>query len=473
MSDVKVAGLFRPLAIAFLTITVMSFSPGNDAAVAADLSTAIVDVAKNAIPAIVHIEVTERQEVSNPMLPFENDPLFRRFFGIPNMPRKFKQEVKGLGGGMIMDAQGHILTNYHVAGGATKIEVVLSSGQRYPAKLVGGDAKTDLAVVKIEAKEHLSSVKFGDSDKMEVGQWVVAIGAPRGLDQTVTQGIISAKHRRGITDPSGYEDFLQTDAAINPGNSGGPLLNLQGEVIGVNSVIASSSGGFEGIGFSIPSNIALHIGQTLIAHGKVTRGWLGISIEDVTWERAKALGMAAPKGASVMEVMKGGPAEAAGILKGDTITAYDGIPVTDASTLRNQVATSTVGKLVKVEVLRDRKTLHLTVKIGDLADAAKTFAASVESRLGAQFRAVTPKEAEKYGLTEQQGVAVVHVDPKGPLGQAGFEVNDIILEINGQAVAGIEGFLELTSTIRPHARITLLALDHATGNTGQVRVTVK
>ncbi|RLB14068.1 MAG: serine protease, partial [Deltaproteobacteria bacterium] len=180
------------------------------------------------------------------------------------MPRKFKQELRGLGTGMIMDEKGYILTNNHVVAGATEIKVLLANGKRYPAKLIGTDPKTDLAVIKISAKDPLPHVVFGDSDKVEVGQWVVAIGHPRGLDQTVTQGIISAKHRRGIMDPSSYQDYLQTDAAINPGNSGGPLLNLKGEVIGVNAAIATQSGGFEGIGFAIPSNMALHIAKELI-----------------------------------------------------------------------------------------------------------------------------------------------------------------------------------------------------------------
>jgi serine protease Do len=225
---------------------------GGTWAHAADLTVAIEQVAKQTIPAVAHIEVTERQEVANPFLPFESDPLFRRFFNMPPMPKKFKRELRGLGTGMLMDAQGHILTNHHVAGGATKLEVLLANGSRYTARLVGTDPKTDLAVIKIDAREALPFVTFGDSDKMEVGQWVVAIGHPRGLDQTVTQGIISAKHRRGITDPSSYQDFLQTDAAINPGNSGGPLLNLQGEVIGVNAVIASQSGGLRGLASPSP-----------------------------------------------------------------------------------------------------------------------------------------------------------------------------------------------------------------------------
>ena len=226
-----------------------------------DLSTAIIQVAKQNLPAVVYIEVTESKEVVNPMLPFENDPFFRRFFGAPKMPKKFKQEMKGLGSGMIIDPQGHILTNYHVAGGATKLEVVLADGSKYPAKLVGGDSKTDLAVVRISAKEQLPHVTFGDSDKVEVGEWVVAIGAPRALEKSVTQGIISAKHRRGVTDPTSYQDFLQTDAADQSGNSGGPLLNLYGQVIGVNAAIATESGGFEGIGFTIPSNMAQYIAK--------------------------------------------------------------------------------------------------------------------------------------------------------------------------------------------------------------------
>ncbi|MCX5906584.1 MAG: trypsin-like peptidase domain-containing protein, partial [Deltaproteobacteria bacterium] len=273
-----------------------------------NLVTAITQVAKKTIPAVAHIEVTERQEVVNPLLPFQNDPFFRRFFNGPKMPKKFKREVMGLGSGMIIDAQGHILTNHHVAGGATKIEVLLSDGRRFPAKLVGTDPKTDLAVIKIDAQGSLPYVTFGDSDNMEVGEWVVAIGHPQGLDQTVSQGIISAKHRRGITDPNSFQDFIQTDAAINPGNSGGPLLNLRGEVIGVNAAIASQSGGFEGIGFTIPSNMATYVAKALIAHGKVIRGWLGVTVRDLTPDLAKSLHVDVSKGAVVLEVVKGGPA---------------------------------------------------------------------------------------------------------------------------------------------------------------------
>ncbi len=437
-----------------------------------DLATAIIQVAKENIPAVVHIEVTERQEVMNPWWPYENDPFFRRFFDMPRMPRKFKKELKGLGSGMVMDSQGYILTNHHVAGGATKIEVLMADGERYSAKLVGTDPKTDLAVIRISPKGSLPCVTFGDSDKVEVGEWVVAIGAPRGLDKSVTQGIISAKHRRGITDPSGYQDFLQTDAAINPGNSGGPLLNLYGEVIGVNAAIATESGGFEGIGFTIPSNMAVHIAKTLIAHGKVERGWLGVGVRDLTPELARSLHLEMEKGASVADVIKGGPAEKAGIKKDDVIIAYQGKEITDASALRNDVAVTPIGQDVKITVVRGGKKEELTVTIGSLEGATKILGASVKDRLGADVRPVTPEEAEKYGLEENQGIAISWEDPKGPLRKAGFEVSDIILEVNYQPVQGVESFVDLVKSLQPQQQVILLALDHRSGQTGNVRVTV-
>ena len=437
-----------------------------------DLATAIVQVAKQNIPAVVHIEVTARQEVMNPWWGFENDPFFRRFFDVPRMPRKFKRELKGLGSGMIIDAQGYILTNHHVAGGATQIEVLLANGERYSAKLVGTDPKTDLAVIRISAKGPLPHVTFGDSDKGEVGEWVVAIGAPRGLDKSVTQGIISAKHRRGIEDPSGYQDFLQTDAAINPGNSGGPLLNLYGEVIGVNAAIATESGGFEGIGFTIPSNMALHIAKTLIAHGKVERGWFGVSVRDLTPELVKSLHLETEMGALVADVVKGGPAEKAGIKKDDVIISYRGKEITDASALRNEVATTPIGEEAKVTLIRGGKREDLAVRVGSLEEATKILGASVKDRLGADIRPVSSQEAEKYGLEEGQGVAITSEDSKGALRKAGFEVGDIILEINYQPVQGVESFVSMIKSLQPQQQIVLLALDHRTGQTGNVRVTV-
>jgi len=438
-----------------------------------DLSMAIIQVAKQTIPAVVHIEVTERQEVMNPLLPFEKDPFFRRFFGNPQMPKKFKRELKGLGSGMIMDPQGHILTNHHVAGGATKIEVFLSDGKHFPARLVGTDPKTDLAVIRISAPGPLPHVIFGDSDKVEVGEWVVAIGHPRGLDQTVTQGIISAKHRQGITDPNSYQDFMQTDAAINPGNSGGPLLNLRGEVIGVNAAIVSESGGFEGIGFTIPSNMAIHISKTLIAHGKVTRGWVGISIQDLTPELAKSTRAGTAKGVYVANVVKGGPADKAGLKAKDVIVSYGGMEVSDSGVLRNRVAEMAVGELVKVSVLRNGRKEEITVKVGDLEESAKMLAAVGEPHLGVVVRPLTAQETEEFGLQPNQGVAISRLDFKGPLQEAGFEVGDIILGINDQPIQGVEAFAALVNLLKPKEKITLAALDHKSGQTGMVQVVVR
>jgi serine protease Do len=438
-----------------------------------DFNTAIIQVAKQNIPAVVHIEVTERQEVMNPLLPYEKDPFFRRFFGNPQMPKKFKRELKGLGSGMIMDAQGHILTNHHVAGGATKIEVFLSDGRHFPAKLVGTDPKTDLAVIRISAPGPLPYVTFGDSDKVEVGEWVVAIGHPRGLDQTVTQGIISAKHRRGITDPNSYQDFMQTDAAINPGNSGGPLLNLRGEVIGVNAAIVSESGGFEGIGFTIPSNMAIHISKTLIAHGKVTRGWVGISIQDLTPELAKSTGTGTAKGVYVANVVKGGPADKAGLKAKDVIVAYHGKEVSDSGVLRNEVADTPVGREVKVSILRGGRKEEVSVKVGNLEESAKMLAAVGQDRLGVVVRPLTAQETEEFGLQPDQGVAISRLDFKGPLQEAGFEIGDIVLAVNDQPIQGVETFAALVNLLKPKEKITLAALDHKTGQTGMVQVVTR
>jgi serine protease Do len=438
-----------------------------------DLSTAIIQVAKQNIPAVVAIEVTESREVANPLLPFQNDPFFRRFFGVPKMPPKFKQEVKGLGSGMIIDPQGHILTNYHVAGGATKMEVTLADGSQYPAQLVGGDSKTDLAVILISSKEPLPHVTFGDSDKVEVGEWVVAIGAPRALEKSVTQGIISAKHRRGVTDPTSYQDFLQTDAAINPGNSGGPLLNLYGEVIGVNAAIATESGGFEGIGFTIPSNMALHVAKALIAYGKVERGWLGVTIRDLTPELAKSVHAETLNGALIVDVVKGGPAEKGGLKKDDVVIAYRGKEIPDSSSLRNDVANTPIGQEVKLTILRNGKKEDLMVKIGNLENATKILAAEVKERLGGEVRALTTQEMEKYGLEKNQGVAISWLDPNGPLHKAGFELEDIILAINNQPVAGEEGFIQLVTALKPDQKASILAIDHRSGNMGTVLVMVQ
>jgi serine protease Do len=440
---------------------------------ALDLNTAIMNVAKQNMPKVVYIEVTQSRVVENPFMQFGNDPSLRRFFGIPKMPKKFKQEMKGLGSGIIMDAQGHILTNNHVAGGATKIQVTLADGSQYPATLVGADPKTDLAVVKISAKEPLTYVAFGDSDSVEVGEWVVAIGAPRALEKTVTQGIISAKHRTGITNPNTYQDFLQTDAAINPGNSGGPLLNLYGQVIGINAAIASASGGSEGIGFTIPSKMVVYIANALIAHGKVERGWLGVSIRDLTPELAKTAHVEKMAGALIVDVAKGGPADKAGLKKNDVVIAYEGKDIQDSATLRNNVAQTQVGRQANLAIMREGRKENVTVTIGNLEEAAKFQATAVKERLGAEVRVPTPAEIDKYGLNENQGVVISWLDPKGPLALAGFEVDDVILAINEQPVEGTDSFVTLVSALPSEQRASFAALDHRTGNVGSIFVAVR
>jgi serine protease Do len=308
---------------------------------------------------------------------------------------------------------------------------------------------------------------------MEVGEWVIAIGHPRGLDQTVTQGIISAKHRMGITDPTSYQDFLQTDAAINPGNSGGPLLNLYGEVIGVNTVISTQSGGSEGIGFAIPSNMALHVARTIIARGRVERGWLGVSVQDLPPDLAKSLNTSATRGAIVNDVAKGGPAERAGLRKSDIIVSFQGNEVVDGAALRNMAALSPVGQDVRLVAIRQGKKYDFVAKTGDLREAVRYTSETTKARLGVEVRAVAAKESDKYGLDANQGVAISWIDPKGPLGAAGFEVGDMILAINEQSITGLDTFIELVGTLRPRQRVTLLAVDHGTGRTGTIQVVLR
>ncbi len=462
-----------PLLAGLLLSLALAPSPGRAAGSPEDLSTAITRVAGEAIPAVVHIEVTERVEFAHPRLPFETDPFYRRFFDNPKAPRKFREEMKALGSGMIIDPQGHILTNHHVVSGATNILVVLSDGRRFPAKTVGTDPKTDLAVIRIADPGTLPRVRFGDSDKVAVGEWVVAIGHPRGLDETVTQGIISAKHRRGVTDPGSFEDFLQTDAAINPGNSGGPLLNLRGEVIGVNAAISSESGGFEGIGFTIPSNMALHVAKTLIARGKVDRGWLGLSAEDAARGAAGIPQAGARKGALIGNVVPDGPAARAGLRPHDVVVAYNGREVPDAAALRNDVADSPIGQDARLTIDREGKKRELTVRIASPGEELRTLAASARTLLGARVRALTAKETAKYGLDRDHGVAIDSLDPSSPLQKEGFEVGDIIVEINGQTVGDVETFVEVVGSMRPGRTIALIALDHRTGDAASVTVALR
>ncbi len=445
----------------------------NQGSNANNFRNAIINVTNKIIPSVAHIEVTQSQEVQNPFMPFEGDPFFKRFFDSPQVPKKFKRELKGIGTGMIINQDGYILTNNHVVAGATQIQVTLPDESQYEAKVVGTDPKTDLAVIKVNTNKKLPYVTFGDSDKVQVGEWVVAIGHPRGLDQTVTQGIISAKHRQGITDPNTYQDFLQTDAAINPGNSGGPLLNLDGQVIGVNSIIASQSGGSEGLGFAIPSNMAVHIANELMTTGKIHRGWLGLSLQDIAFDKMKALKLTSTKGTVVMDVVQGGPADKAGMKKDDVIISYNGTDIHDSGELRNLVGNTTIGKEVSIGILRDGRKQTITVKIGNLEDASKMMASSVRDKLGVDVRPVTEKETNRYGIEKDQGVAIKWLDAKGPLAKAGFEIDDVILRINDQPIDGMEKFVSMLSALQPHQHVTILVVDHRSGQTGTIQVEVR
>jgi serine protease Do len=438
-----------------------------------NLTTAIERVAKDTIPAVVHIEVTEHQEVANPFYQYRNDPYFKYFFGLPNkMPKKFQRELMGLGTGMIIDSQGHILTNYHVVGGASKIQVTLADGSQYPAEVVGTDPKTDLGVIKISTPKPLPHVTFANSDDVKVGQWVVAIGTPEGLDQTVTQGIISATHRTGITDPNDYQDFLQTDAPINPGNSGGPLLNLQGQVVGVNSAILSQSGGSEGIGFAIPSNITTHIAQALITSGKVERGWIGLSLQDLNAELAKTFGLPSDKGVLVADVMNGGPADKAGVKQGDVILDYQGTVTPDVATLRNDVANAEAGQEATLTVWRSNQKRDIHVQIGSETEALKMLTASLENRLGVKVANLTAEEARQYGMDHPEGVVIQSVDPKGPLGKVGFEPGDVIVAVNREPIDDASSFAGLVSRLPHHKKVVLQALNHRNGETALVPIDV-
>jgi serine protease Do len=438
-----------------------------------DLATAIADVAQKAMPGVVHIEVTQRVEVASPLRPFENDPFFRYFFGPFSSPRTYKKEMKGIGSGMILDVEGHILTNFHVVGGASKIIVKTSLGEEFEGKVVGSDPKTDLAVLRIKVPKNVPFLTFGDSDRLRVGEWVVAIGNPRGLEQTVTAGIISAKHRTGVLDPSSYQDYIQTDAAINPGNSGGPLLNLNGEVIGVNAAIVSESGGFEGIGFAIPSNMAKTIAEAVIKNGKVVRGWIGVSVQDLTNSLAKNLNVQGYRGAFVENVFKGGPAEKAGIRKGDVIVSVDSLPLEGANDFRNRVAAGRVGRMIEIGILRKGEKTTVQVLVASFKPTPQQTAAELRGKLGIDVKEVSNLEARRKRLENREGVMLSRVDPNGPADRAGLEVGDILHQINNQNIRGAGDYARILEQVQSGEEVLLLVRDGRTGEVGYLTVVAR
>ncbi len=410
------------------------------------------EVARKAGPSVVAITSTQYVEVRRMPFPFLEDPLLRRFFGDPreddgqeSRPRVREVPRTGLGSGVIVDADGHILTNNHVVAGADEIEVVLADERRFEAKVIGTDPPTDIAVIKIDG-DGLPTAQLGDSDKVEVGDWVLAIGQPLGLAKTVTAGIISAKGRAsvGIAD---YEDFIQTDAAINPGNSGGPLVNLRGRVIGINTAIASRSGGFMGIGFSVPINMAREVMKRLQDEGEVVRGWLGVGIQAVTKDMAESLGLDAAEGVLVNQVFEDGPADEAGVEAGDVIVAFGGEPVTNPRELQTAVAWTEPGKRAKVELLRGGKRKTVTVEVGRRSEAPQVAGTQPKEEepaeledLGLEVGPVTPQAAEQLGYDQGQGVLVTGVETGGVAQRAGLRPGMLILRVAGQKVTSVREF---------------------------------
>ncbi|MCZ6780501.1 MAG: DegQ family serine endoprotease [Nitrospirae bacterium] len=426
-----------------------------------------VNIAKAVKPAVVNIfsKRTGRRGQSPHMMPFD-DPFFRRFFG-EEFFRRFerpKQPMeRSMGSGVIVDPSGLIVTNNHVVSDADEIKVLLDDKREFKAELVGVDPKTDLAVLRIEAKD-LPTIPWADSDQLEVGEFVLAVGNPFGLNQTVTMGIVSAvgRARMGIAE---YEDFIQTDAAINPGNSGGPLVNERGELVGINTAIFSRSGGNMGIGFAVPSNMARSILDQLVKTGRVVRGWLGVSIQDLSPELAAQFGISEAKGVLVSDVLNDSPAERAGLERGDVIVGFDGKPVENPGQLRNVVAQTEVGKKALVKVIRDNRTRTVKVTVGEqprnlaragIQEPGKS-ATPAGLLSGIEVRDLDSNWASRLGLArKERGVVVVRVRPDSAAEGAGVREGDIILEINRQIVADLEDYERVAGELGQHQVVLLL-----------------
>jgi serine protease Do len=398
-----------------------------------------VELAKKLKPAVVNVStaktIAPQKKFHRAPSPFGPDPFeefFEKFF--ENAPQRSLKQ-RSLGSGFIISDDGYILTNYHVVAGADEIKVKLSDKREFKAEVKGTDEKLDLALLKIDAKDQFPVARLGDSDVIEVGEWVMAIGNPFGLEQTVTAGIISAKGR--VIGSGPYDDFIQTDASINPGNSGGPLFNDRGEVIGINTAIVA---GGQGIGFAIPVNMAKTTITQLKEKGKVTRGWLGVAVQAVTPELAQSFGLERETGALVSEVTKESPADRAGIRSGDIILEFDGKRVHEMNELPRQVAETPVGKKVVVKALRDRKEMEIAVTIERLREKVDEAVTKPPDTLGMSISDLNRELAAKMGLEESRGVVVTDVKPGSIAEEAGIAGGDIVREINGVKIATVEEY---------------------------------
>ncbi|GAB5047060.1 DegQ family serine endoprotease [Thermodesulfovibrio sp. TK110] len=414
------------------------------------ISNAMAEVIQAVRPSVVNIYTTKK--IKRPGIPFPfDDPFFRRFFGeefgdIFERPREYTQT--SLGSGVIVDPSGYILTNYHVIKGADEIKVKLYDKRVFDGTVIGYDAKTDIAVIKIKA-DGLRAIKWGDSDKLKVGETVIAIGNPYGLNLTVTSGIVSATGRAnvGISD---YEDFIQTDAAINPGNSGGPLVNVRGELVGINTAIFSTTGGYQGIGFAIPSNMAKTVMDSLIKHKKVIRGWLGVTVQDLDSEMAKVAKLKEIKGAVVTDVQEGSPAEKAGLMRKDIIISFDGKEVEDSAHLRNMVVNTPPGKTVQIEIIRNGNRYTKTVTIGELPPTQQLSRA--ESVLaGITVDNLTNKLRSELNIPKKiNGVVIISIDPDSPA-EGLLKKGDVIIEINNEKINSVKDFLRVAKKSQSEA----------------------
>ncbi|MBW1916940.1 MAG: DegQ family serine endoprotease [Deltaproteobacteria bacterium] len=419
------------------------------------------DLARQASPAVVNISTEKTHKGGGRVYEFfgpspfgREDPFrdfFEKFFG--DIPKDFKQ--RSLGSGFIIDGDGFIITNNHVVEGADKIKVKLIDGREFAATIKGRDPKTDLALIKLSSAAHdLPVLTLGDSDSVRVGDWVLAVGNPFGLGHTVTQGIISAKSR--VIGAGPYDDFLQTDASINPGNSGGPLLNLNGEVIGINTAILATG---QGIGFATPSSIAKEVIPQLKAKGKVTRGLLGVHIQVVTPSLAKSFGLAKPYGALVAEVNPGSPAAQAGIQRGDIIVAYNGQEIKEMHELPRLVAHTTPGTKATLKVIRQGKEKTVSVVIGELKDEQQAKESKVktpESELGMVVQELTPVLAQRFRLRDTTGVVVLEVERGSPAAEAGIRPGDLIMEINTTKIKRQKDYHKAISGLKKGAVARLL-----------------
>lgn len=416
-----------------------------------ETSKAFSEIVSVVSPAVVNISTSK--VIRRDIVPFFHDP-FSDFFG-PfkdfRLPKKWKEQ--SLGSGVIVSPDGYIITNNHVVEQADEIKVTLMDKRSFKARVIGADPKTDISVIKVDAKD-LPTIQWGDSDRLQVGEFVLAIGNPFGLSHTVTMGIISAVGRAnvGIAD---YEDFIQTDAAINPGNSGGPLVNIRGEIIGITTAIFSRSGGYQGIGFAVPSNMARSVRDQLEKKGKVVRGWLGVSIQEITPELAQKFGLKSSGGALVGDIIKGSPADKYGIKRGDVITEFNGRVVKDAGHLRNMVAQTKAGEEIAVVILRGDKGFSLKVVISELpTEIAEGPGEALEDSEvvgldGLNVIGLTREIARQLGLhKDEKGVVVVKVEQGSPAEDAGIRKGDIIQEIDKKRVETLQDYNKATASIR-------------------------